>query len=98
FQETFAGVSYTVAYTHTDWVVTPNQDAETGSSSLRTGDGEITNVAIQDICPTDVNEHLAIGTTDNVAYAVAIDALSHPGPADVSNIDPIKVCAQPFQP
>jgi pimeloyl-ACP methyl ester carboxylesterase len=97
FQETFAGISYTVAYTHTDWVVTPNQDATTGSSSLRTGDGQISNVAIQDICPNDSNEHLAIGTIDNVAYALAIDALEHAGPADPSRI-PATVCLQPFQP
>jgi pimeloyl-ACP methyl ester carboxylesterase len=97
FQETFAGISYTVAYTHTDWVVTPNQDAETGSSSLRTGDGEISNVAIQDICPADVNEHLQIGTVDPVAYALAIDALDHPGPADPSRINP-GVCTQIFMP
>jgi pimeloyl-ACP methyl ester carboxylesterase len=97
FQETFAGISYTVAYTHTDWVVTPNQDAETGSSSLRTGDGQISNVAIQDICPADLNEHLAIGTSDPVAYALAIDALQHPGPADPSRIEST-VCQQAFMP
>jgi pimeloyl-ACP methyl ester carboxylesterase len=96
FQETFAGVSYTVIYTHTDWVVTPNSD-DSGSSSLHTGDGEITNVAIQDICPADLNEHLQIGTVDAVAYALAIDALDHPGPADESRIDS-SVCLEPLQP
>lgn len=101
FQETFAGISYTVAYTRTDPIVTPNQDAETGSSSLRTGDGEISNIAIQEICPTDLNEHLAIGTVDNVAYRIAIDALSNPGPADPSRLDPLadpSICTTPFQP
>ena len=96
-QETFAGISYTQVYTHTDAVVTPNLD-DTGSSSLHGGDGAITNVAIQDICPTDVNEHLAIGTIDAVAYALAIDALENGGPADPSRVDPVSVCAQPFQP
>jgi pimeloyl-ACP methyl ester carboxylesterase len=93
-KETFAGIDYTVAYTHTDWVVVPNFD-DTGSSSLRGGDGAITNVAIQDVCPLDVNEHLAIGTIDNVAYSLAIDALEHPGPADPSRLDPA-VCNQPL--
>jgi triacylglycerol esterase/lipase EstA (alpha/beta hydrolase family) len=100
YQETFAGISYTVAYTHTDWVVMPNQDATTGSSSLRTGPGQISNIAIQDICPTDVNEHLAIGTIDNVAYRIAMDALEHPGPANLLHLDPTTdptICA-PFQP
>ena len=92
-KETFAGVSYTQVYTCTDPVVTPNLD-ETGSSSLHTGDGAITNVAIQELCPTDVNEHLAVGTIDNVAYLLAIDALSNPGPADPARIDaPASACS-----
>jgi hypothetical protein len=95
-QETFAGISYTQIYTHTDWVVLPNLD-DTGSSSLHTGDGQIENEAIQDICPLDVNEHLLTGTIDPVAYALAIDAVTHPGPADPSRIDPL-VCLQVLMP
>jgi triacylglycerol esterase/lipase EstA (alpha/beta hydrolase family) len=94
--ETFAPVDYTSVYTHLDEVVVPNSD-KTGSSSLHTGDGEITNVALQDVCPTDVSEHLAIGTYDPVAYALAVDALTHPGPADPSRIDP-SVCSQTLMP
>jgi triacylglycerol esterase/lipase EstA (alpha/beta hydrolase family) len=96
-QETFAGISYTEIYTRTDPVVTPNLD-ETGSSSLRTGDGQIENVAIQDVCAADVSEHLAVGTLSNTAYALAIDALTHPGPADPSRIDTTSVCINPFMP
>jgi pimeloyl-ACP methyl ester carboxylesterase len=81
YQETFAGISYTEIYSHFDEIVTPNSD-DTGSSSLHTGDGSITNVAIQDLCPADPSEHLAIGTQDLVAYDLAVDALEHPGPAD----------------
>jgi pimeloyl-ACP methyl ester carboxylesterase len=81
YKETFAGISYTEIYSHNDEIVTPNSD-DTGSSSLHTGDGQITNEAIQDLCPADPSEHLAIGTQDLVAYDVAIDALEHPGPAD----------------
>jgi triacylglycerol esterase/lipase EstA (alpha/beta hydrolase family) len=46
YQETFPGISYTVVYTHTDEVVTPNL-SDSGSSSLHGGGGEISNVAIQ---------------------------------------------------
>jgi pimeloyl-ACP methyl ester carboxylesterase len=81
YQETFAGISYTEIYSHLDEIVTPNND-DTGSSSLHGGGGDITNVAIQDICPLDPSEHLAIGTQDAVAYDLAVDALEHPGPAD----------------
>lgn len=93
--ETFAGISYTSVYTRTDEIVQPNQDAETGSSSLRTGDGLRTNVATQDICPNDTYEHLLIGLVDPVAYALAIDALTHAGPADPSRV-PVTVCAQQY--
>jgi pimeloyl-ACP methyl ester carboxylesterase len=81
YQETFRGISYTEIYSHFDEIVTPNSD-DTGSSSLHGGGGEITNEAIQDLCPLDPSEHLAIGTQDKVAYDLAIDALDHPGPAD----------------
>jgi pimeloyl-ACP methyl ester carboxylesterase len=94
-QETFAGISYTVIYTHTDWVVTPNLDS-TGSSSLHGGTGAITNVAIQDVCPLDLTEHLGMAY-DGTAYAIAIDALTHAGPADASRV-PASVCLSPLMP
>jgi hypothetical protein len=90
--ETFAGISYTEIYSHTDEVVMPNAN-DHGTSSLHTGRGEITNVATQDICPGDVDEHLTIGTIDPVAYALALDALTHSGPADPARI-PKSVCTQ----
>lgn len=95
--ETFAGVSYTEIYTHSDEVVQPNDSAATSSSALHTGDGRITNVATQDICPFDVYEHLMIGTIDSAAYALVMDALNHRGPARPARIDP-SVCLQPYQP
>lgn len=95
-QETFAGVSYTNIYTIVDEFVQPNLD-DTGTSSLHTGDGRITNVAIQDVCPTAVSEHLAVGTYDPVAYALGLDALTHDGPADPNRVGS-EVCTQPFMP
>lgn len=97
-QETFAGISYTNIRTKLDEVVTPSNvpDAE-ASSSLSTGDGRITNVAIQDVCPGDVSEHLLVGTVSNTAYALAMDALTHDGPADRTRI-PTSVCASPIMP
>lgn len=93
FAETFAGISYTNVYTHNDQVVRPALD-DTGSSSLHTGDGLITNVATQDVCPGNGAQHLTVGTTDPVAYAIAVDALTHEGPADESRIDPA-ICTGP---
>lgn len=93
--ETWKGIDYTVAYTRTDETVQPNMD-ETGSSSLRTGQGRIRNVMTQSICPNDIYEHLTIGTIDPVAYALAIDALNHDGPADPARLNPLAICGQPY--
>jgi pimeloyl-ACP methyl ester carboxylesterase len=94
--ETFRGIDYTVIYTRFDQIVVPNLDSS-GSSSLHTGKGRITNVAVQDVCPTDTSDHLAMGSYSAVAYALAIDALEHRGPADPSRISPT-ICAEPLQP
>jgi hypothetical protein len=95
--ETFAGISYTEIFTHTDEVVTPNNTDADSSSSLHTGAGRITNVATQDICKSDVDEHLLVGTLDPVTYALVMDALDHPGPAVPSRISR-SVCSQLYQP
>lgn len=94
-QETFAGISYTVIYTHYDQFVQPNLD-DSGTSSLR-GPGDITNVATQDLCPANLADHLSVGTYDPVAYALAMDALDHPGPADPARVAP-SVCTEVFMP
>lgn len=95
-QETFEGISYTVIYTRLDEFIQPNLD-DSGTSSLRTGDGEITNIALQDVCPGSVSEHLLVGTSDPVAHALAMDALDNPGPADPARVPPA-VCTQAFMP
>jgi pimeloyl-ACP methyl ester carboxylesterase len=95
-QETFAGIDYTSIYTRTDQFVQPNLD-DGGTTSLRPGPGRITNVALQDVCPASVTDHLFIGTTDSVAWALGVDALTHDGPADPSRVDP-GVCAQQSMP
>ncbi len=95
--ETWAGISYTNVYTRTDETVQPNLD-DTGSSSLRTGAGMIENHATQEVCPSAVYEHLAVGTVDPVAHALALDALDHAGPAVPSRLDAAAVCARPYHP
>jgi hypothetical protein len=84
--ETFAGIDYTVVYTRYDQVVTPNLD-DSGSSALHTGSGRIVNVATQDVCPANTADHLAVGSYDAVGYALAVDALDAPGPADPVRVD-----------
>jgi hypothetical protein len=97
--ETFSGISYTEIYTHTDEVVIPNSGStrSTCSSCLFTGKGRITNVATQQICSLDIDEHNMAGTIDPVAYALAVDALTHSGPANASRISK-KVCTELYMP
>jgi hypothetical protein len=95
--ETFKGISYTEIYTHTDEVVKPADNNADASAALHTGGGRITNVATQDICPRDIDEHLLIGTYDPVAYAIAVDALTHPGPAKPARVSR-SACSQLVMP
>ncbi|MFP5021162.1 esterase/lipase family protein [Pseudonocardia phyllosphaerae] len=94
--ETFAGIDYTVVYTLTDEVVVPNLPPAP-SSELRGGQGRVANVAVQSICPVHGADHLSMGTTDPVGYAVVADALDHDGPAQAGRVDR-GVCLQDVMP
>src|SRR6202035_3021298 len=96
YAETFAGIYYTVIYSRTDEVVVPNFNSH-GSSALHTGSGRIANIAVQQVCPNDTSDHLAMGSYDPVGYALAVDAFSREGLARPRDI-PATVCGQPFQP
>jgi pimeloyl-ACP methyl ester carboxylesterase len=94
--ETFPGIAYTSIYTYSDEVLVPNFGPQ-ASSALHGGGGEITNVAIQQVCPTDLTEHVGIGVYDNTAYAIALEALTHAGAADPALVDR-SVCLHPLMP
>ena len=94
--ETFRGISYTNVYTRLDAVVVPNAD-DSGSSSLHTGEGRIENVAVQEVCPGHLSDHLWIGTGDPVAWELFLDAVGHRGPGDPDRIDPA-VCGEAAMP
>jgi len=86
--ETFPGIDYTVLWTAYDEFLTPPESTTIAGA---------TNIKLQDICPGDTSEHVAIGTHDPVTFAVAMDALNHDGPADAARIDRA-VCNQAFAP
>lgn len=71
--DTVPGVRYTVIATRLDEVVTPY------TSQFLTGP-DVHNVVVQDLCPVDVSEHVAIGTIDRIAFHEAANALD-PGHA-----------------
>jgi hypothetical protein len=96
YAETFPGISYTEIYTQEDEVVVPNANEE-GSSSVHTGGGQIANIAVQEVCPGHKADHLSMGSFDPVGYALALDAVTHGGPAEKARIA-VTVCAEAFQP
>jgi pimeloyl-ACP methyl ester carboxylesterase len=95
--QTFAGISYTNTYSVDDELVHPDSGPGNCSSCLSTGEGQISNVELQSICPLDTSEHIEGGTTDPLAYALGIDAITHSGPANPARISR-SVCDQPFMP
>jgi triacylglycerol esterase/lipase EstA (alpha/beta hydrolase family) len=74
--ETPGSVSYTSAYSEFDQAVRPP-----ATNRLQGA----TNVAVQDRCPLRPVEHASL-LGDAVAYQIAFDALTQPGPADLERM------------
>jgi triacylglycerol esterase/lipase EstA (alpha/beta hydrolase family) len=80
--DTVPGVRYTVIATRYDEVVTPYRSQYLEGPNVR-------NVLLQDLCPIDLSEHLAIGVFDLIAYHEVANALD---PANASRT----TCASVF--
>jgi triacylglycerol esterase/lipase EstA (alpha/beta hydrolase family) len=66
--DTVPGVKYTVLATKYDEVVTPYK--------TQFLDGpDVNNVVLQDLCPSDISEHLMVALTDRVAWHETANAL-----------------------
>ncbi|MFI8006757.1 esterase/lipase family protein [Streptomyces sp. NPDC086010] len=66
--DTVPGVRYTVIATRYDEVVTPYRTQYLSGPNVR-------NVLLQDLCPVDLSEHVAIGTIDRIAFHEVENAL-----------------------
>ncbi|MFF2008686.1 esterase/lipase family protein [Streptomyces sp. NPDC058195] len=66
--DTVSPVRYTVIATRYDEVVTPYRTQFLDGPGVR-------NVLLQDLCPVDLSEHVAIGTVDRIAYHEVANAL-----------------------
>ncbi|MFD7503318.1 esterase/lipase family protein [Streptomyces sp. NPDC059850] len=80
--DTVPGVRYTVIATRYDEVVTPYR------SQFLTGP-DVKNVVLQDLCATDLSEHLTIAMTDRLAFHEAVNALdpAHATPTTCASDD-----------
>ena len=81
------GVSYTTVRSTTDETVFPQDTSKLAGAS---------NIAAQDVCPGRETSHIGL-LYDTVAYAAAVDALTHRGPARVERL-PSSLCASPTEP
>ncbi|MGV9286897.1 esterase/lipase family protein [Streptomyces sp. NPDC003719] len=79
--DTVPGVRYTVLATRYDEVVTPYR------SQYLSGPG-VRNVLLQDLCPLDLSEHLAIGLLDRIAFHEVANALdpAHATPTTCASV------------
>ncbi|MFG3260133.1 esterase/lipase family protein [Streptomyces sp. NPDC048172] len=75
--DTVPGVNYTVIATKYDEVVTPYKSQFLNGPNVK-------NVLLQDLCPVNVSEHLAIGLADRMAFHETANAL------DPANATPTK--------
>ncbi|GAA0925833.1 MULTISPECIES: esterase/lipase family protein [Streptomyces violaceusniger group] len=66
--DTVPGVRYTVISTKYDEVATPYRTQFLSGPNVK-------NVVIQDLCATDISEHVTIGLTDGLAFHEAVNAL-----------------------
>ncbi|MEV5320064.1 alpha/beta fold hydrolase [Streptomyces sp. NPDC052687] len=66
--DTVPGVRYTVLATKYEQVVTPYRSGFLDGPNVR-------NVLLQDLCPADFSEHLAIGLFDRIAFHAVAGAL-----------------------
>ncbi|MEU2911065.1 esterase/lipase family protein [Streptomyces massasporeus] len=71
--DTVSGVRYTVIATKYDEVVTPWRSQYLNGPDVR-------NVLLQDLCPVDLSEHVAVGLLDRVVFHEVANALD-PGRA-----------------
>jgi pimeloyl-ACP methyl ester carboxylesterase len=84
------GPAITSVYSLTDEFAAPEPAASTLEAA--------TNVAVQDVCPLHVADHITM-IADAVAFALAMDALGHPGPGSPARLaDRDQLCRQQFLP
>lgn len=82
------GLAVTSIATRLDELITPQPSASSGAG--------VRTIMVQDVCPGHLAEH-ALLSSDPVAYALMIDAISHSGTARGERIDR-RTCARPVLP
>jgi triacylglycerol lipase len=94
--ETPGDIDYTNLYTLTDELVQPVLPEPTAALDWRQDNPRVANILMQDVCPLNLVDHVTIGTTDRIAFELAVDAISNPGPANVARAGGMALCLNPL--
>lgn len=92
--ETPGDIDYTTLYGLYDELVRPVVPKPTAALEFGKDNPHVSNILLQDVCGLGYfTEHLTIGTTDPVAFQLALDAITHPGPANAERAGGIELCS-----
>lgn len=91
--DTWPGVSYTQIATVSDEVVVPYTSTYL---AVPAGSTQVVNTTVQKLCPLEVVDHFGMAYS-NGAWLIALDALTHAGPANLSRI-PRATCGRLLMP
>lgn len=81
--ETPGDISYTSIYTTFDELVQPVTPVPTAALDWGQDNPEVSNLHLQTLCPGRFVDHVTIGLTDRLTFELTLDAITHPGPANV---------------
>ena len=86
-------VSYTSIYSgFYDELVEPATPVPTAGLDWGQKRANVSNILLQDVCPGRFVDHVTIGLTDALAFALVLDAIGNPGPADVQRAGGSSLC------
>ncbi|MES0873994.1 esterase/lipase family protein [Sinimarinibacterium thermocellulolyticum] len=90
--ETPGDVDYTNIYTLFDELVQPVVPEPTAALEFGEDNPKVANILLQDVCPLLIVDHLTIGLTDRATFELALDAITHVGPANVERAGGAALC------
>ena len=90
--ETPGDIDYTSLYTTFDELVEPSTPIPTAALDWLFTNPMVSNILLQDVCAGRIVDHVTIGTTDALSFALTLDAISHDGPADFQRAGGAALC------
>lgn len=90
--ETPGNIDYTSIYGKFDELVEPSAPVPTAALDWQQHNPHVANILLQNVCPDYIVDHVTIGTTDRLTFNLTMDAITHPGPANVDRAGGKALC------